>query len=240
MIQILEPEMWRLIEESIEKIHEFVGNHLVICNSYEAQKSGIFPIRVLFGRVLTSEFPFDIREKDSSRPLRVLVMKERNMICRPIYNGLQNYLDIKQGLQDVSNISLCTMEVPEASVTFSANKQQLAFMQYKSYIRELSSFDVYLNTTNRSPMPRTRGEAMMAGVLSLSFRNQDVDRFIENGVDGYYVDSADEAVDILINLSKNDMLVNKMRRASKQKAVKVFNQSRFISSWHEIVKDLAK
>lgn len=231
----------KLIEESIRQFRDFVGNNLVICNSYEAQKEWNFPnSRVIWQGFDPSEFPFDIQEKDSSRPLRVLVMNERSMVNRPIYNGLQNYLDIKEGLQDAPNISLCTMTVPRASAAFSACKQKLAFMQYKAYINELLSFDVYLNTTNRSPMPRTRGEAMMAGVLSLSFRNHDVDKFIDNGVDGYYVDSADEAVNILVNLSNNDALVNRIRRASKQKAIKVFNQSRFISSWHQIINNLAK
>ena len=48
MIKLWDPE--DVIEESIKHFHEFVGNNLVICNSYEAQKEWNFPNFESFGR----------------------------------------------------------------------------------------------------------------------------------------------------------------------------------------------
>ena len=79
-----------------------------------------------------------------------------------------------------------TLRVPEPHPRYVGNAYALA--KFRRYVDELRRYSVYFNPTLRSPMPRARGEPMMCGVVTVSARNHDVDRFIENGVDGFYAD----------------------------------------------------
>ena len=44
----------------------------------------------------------------------------------------------------------------------------------------------YFNPTLHSPMPRSRGEAMLCGLATVNADSHDVNQFIQNGVNGFY------------------------------------------------------
>ena len=58
--------------------------------------------------------------------------------------------------------------------------------RFAHYVAALHGFDIYFNPTLRSPMPRSRGEAMLCGLATVNADSHDVDRFIENGMNGFY------------------------------------------------------
>ena len=87
-------------------------------------------------------------------------------------------------------------------------------------------------------MPRTRGEAMMAGAITVSMRNHDVDQFIQNGVNGFFADSPEELAEQLRFLKHNPAAMNKMSAASRLTAMDQFNQDRYLSQWEKLLKEL--
>ena len=54
---------------------------------------------------------------------------------------------------------------------------------FRSYVDLVREYSVFFNPTLRSPMPRSRGEAMLSGLATVNAKNHDVERFIESCVD---------------------------------------------------------
>ena len=79
---------------------------------------------------------------------------------------------------------------------------------------------------------------MMAGLVTLSMRNHDVDLFIKNGVNGFFADSAEELAEQLRWLASNAHQQERMGLASRRTAMDIFNQDRYLSEWHKILAEI--
>jgi hypothetical protein len=79
---------------------------------------------------------------------------------------------------------------------------------------------------------------MMAGLVTVSMHNHDVDLFIRNGTNGFFAESAEEIGEQLLFLEKNVAAKNKMAAASRCTALDVFNQDRYLSDWGRILEQL--
>ncbi len=79
---------------------------------------------------------------------------------------------------------------------------------------------------------------MMAGAITVSMRNHDVDQFVQNGVNGFFAESPKELADQLRFLRDNPAAINKMSAASRLTAMDQFNQDRYLSHWEKVLKEL--
>jgi glycosyltransferase involved in cell wall biosynthesis len=109
----------------------------------------------------------------------------------------------------------------------------------RSYVDRIRQFTVYLNTTLRSPMPRSRGEAMMTGVIPVSLRNHDVDRFVENGVNGFYSDDPAELADWINYLFHDRDRARTISAAARRTAIDLFNHDRYLTAWQRLLTERA-
>ena len=75
----------------------------------------------------------------------------------------------------------------------------------------------------------------MCGLATVSARNHDVDRFIENGVDGFYAEDADELRSQLYFLVRNPDVTRRVGAASRAKAIKVFHIQRYLADWKRLI-----
>jgi glycosyltransferase involved in cell wall biosynthesis len=106
---------------------------------------------------------------------------------------------------------------------------------FANWLDHLGRHKLYLNTTLRSPMPRSRTEAMLCGVVPVSLDNHDVSRFIENGVNGFYSSSLEELADQCRFVCRNSAAREKMSAAARTTAMDVFNHDRFLADWVKLV-----
>jgi glycosyltransferase involved in cell wall biosynthesis len=120
------------------------------------------------------------------------------------------------------------------------NNNFYARAKFDNYVRELGKYSVYLNPTLRSPMPRTRGEAMMCGLVTVSAKNHDVELFIKNGVNGFYSDNPRELREYLLYLCENPEAARKIGEASRQTAMDIFNHDRYLAEWEKTIKEVLK
>ena len=68
--------------------------------------------------------------------------------------------------------------------------------------------------------------------------NHDVDMFIQNGVNGFYGESADELRDQLRFLVRNPDEARRIGANARRTAMDVFNYDRFLGDWLELVRDM--
>lgn len=200
----------------------------VVCNSHQALKEWRFEnSRVIWHGFDPQEFPAGRRD------LGVLALAPD--MHRPHYRGAWEQLAIESKLD--STIRIQTASHAGAAIE-PLHGNAFATRHFRSYVDRIGRFKAYLNTTLRSPMPRSRGEAMMTGVIPVCLRNHDVDLFIDHGVDGFYSDSPEELADQLNFLFRNPDIDTRMGVAARRKAMDVFNHDRYLNAWVKLLREL--
>ena len=200
----------------------------VVCNSHEALGEwGFVDARVIWHGFDPQEFPECTRQRD--------ILALAPDMSRPHYRGAwehQRVVDLLRAGLRVEN-----SEHLGGSIEMR-NTNPFAVRHFRSYIDRIRQFSVYLNTTLRSPMPRARGEAMMTGVIPVCLRNHDVDRFVENGVDGFYADTPEELAAFLNDLFRDRCRILEMSLAARRKAMDVFNNDRYLAAWINLLSEV--
>jgi glycosyltransferase involved in cell wall biosynthesis len=224
-----EPDLMQVIEPERQRLVDYLSDVPVVCNSHQAQREWRFKnSRVIWHGFDPAEFPAATYERGIVSPLGPLVMS------RPHYRGYFLYREVFDGYYD--ELKPGRLKVPEPSLVYSGNAYALA--KYRNYVDELRRYSVYFNPTLRSPMPRARAEPMMCGVVPVSARNHDVEMFTQNGVNGFYGDSADELREQLRFLVRNPDAARKIGEQARLTAMALFNYDRFLGDWHALVRDV--
>jgi glycosyltransferase involved in cell wall biosynthesis len=222
-------DLLRPIEVEREKLVNYLGNTLVIVNSYQAQVEWRFNAsKVIWHGFDPSDFLPATYEKGIISPFGPLVL------TRPHYRGFFIYEKVLDNFPQQYLPE--TLYVPDPDVSYSGNA--LAVGKYQNYINSLRRYSVYFNPTIRSPMPRARGEAMLCGLVTVSNKNHDVELFIKNGWNGFYSQDPDELKNQLFFLARNPRSAQEIGMRGRQTAADIFNHDRYLGEWDSIMKDL--
>ena len=221
------------IESSRREIIELMRGIHVVCNSHQAQAEwGFDRSQVIWHGFSPHEYP------RGSGGAGILAMHRAALAGRPHYNGQAIFDAVTARLGDDAAVS--TLRVPYPPPPYAGGSDDWSIALYQNYAREIGRFDIYFNTTRRSPMPRSRGEAMMAGLAPVSLRNHDVDLFTINGVDGFYADTTDELAEQLLYLVRNPSQARAMGDQARRTAMNIFNQDRYLSAWSGLLRDIVR
>ena len=225
-----------IIDKSVkEKIVEKLRNVLVICNSYQAQKEwGFYNSKVIWHGFDPDEF---LPQYNSSASILSLFTKNMIPDYRPYYRGF-NFFNEVVGL-DYKNLFNINKIYDHEPSSFD-NINDFAIKKFKNYRDEITKHSIYFNPTQRSPMPRSRGEAIMSGLVCVSADNHDVSKFIQNGVDGFYSNDKAEIYDALKFLTMNNQGRRKMQIKSRDLAIKYFSLERYHQEWIDALKEYIK
>jgi glycosyltransferase involved in cell wall biosynthesis len=223
------PDLMQVIEPARQKLVEYLGGTLVVCNSHQAQREwGFRNSRVIWHGFDPTELPPASYERGILSPTGPLVLS------RPHYRG---YFLYKKVFADFPPEFLPSgLSVPDPSPLYHGN--QFATWKYRNYVDEIRRYSIYFNPTLRSPMPRARGEPMMCGVVTVSAKNHDVDMFIKNGVNGFYADEPSELKEQLLFLSRNPVAAREIGAAGRRTALDVFNIDRYLEDWRDVIQSL--
>lgn len=199
----------------------------VVCNSFQAQAEwGFNRSRVFWHGFDPLEYPRASLTRD------VLVVGGKD---RPHYRGYYEEEAVRAHLHDRIRVErLPARVVPLERESGNA----FAVRKFRAYVDAVRSFSFYLNTTLRSPMPRSRGEAMMTGVIPVSMRNHDVELFIEQGVDGFYADDPETLATFVNEVQDDRDRLERMSKAARLKAFDVFNHDRNLQGWIRLLDEV--
>lgn len=224
-------KVMKVIEKARQKLVDYVGDMKIICNSYQAHKEwGFKNSRVIWQGFDPAEFPLTTYKKG------ILTMG-KSMKERPHYRGhilyekVINDLFPKEFMPDGPKVA-------PPSPLYDRYSNDYARAKYRNYIDNIRDYSVYFNPTLRSPMPRSRGEAMMCGLATVSANNHDVELFIKNGVNGFYSNDPDELREYLLFLMKNPSFAKQIGAEARRTSMDVFNHDRYLQSWVNTIKEL--
>lgn len=220
-------DLMQPIESERRRLVDYLGDIPVVCNSYQAQQEwGFRRSTVIWHGFDPAEFGPATRERGIVSALGPLVLS------RPHYRGYFLYRQVFDGCWN--ELRPETLRVPEPHPSYVGNGYARA--KFQRYVGELRRYSVYFNPTLRSPMPRARGEPMMCGVVTVSARNHDVDRFIDNGVDGFHASEAGELREQLRFLMRDPTACERIGAAARAKAIKVFHVERYLQDWQALIR----
>jgi glycosyltransferase involved in cell wall biosynthesis len=202
----------------------------VVCNSYQAKAEWGFSNATVIWHGFD---PVEFGPRSIGQGVLTLgkMMKER-----PIYRGYTLFQDVQQRLE--GKIQFSHLSVKRPAYDYSTSGNDFAYAKFRLYNQALRQYSVYFNPTQRSPMPRSRGEAMLSGLVSVSAMNHDVSYFIKNGVDGFYSNDAGELAEYLIYLNTHPRVCEEMGQKSRQLASDIFNIDRYHRDWNRELKKL--
>jgi glycosyltransferase involved in cell wall biosynthesis len=156
------------------------------------------------------------------------------VLSRPHYRGY--YLYKKVFTDFPTEFLASSLVVPDPSPLYQCN--QFATWKYRNYVDEIRRYSVYFNPTLRSPMPRSRGEPMMCGVVTVNAKNHDVDLFIKNGVNGFYAEEPGELKEQLLFLLRNPAAAREIGAAGRRTALDIFNIDRYLEDWRAVIQSV--
>lgn len=205
------------------------ANVHVVCNSHQAHREwGFKSSQVIWHGFDPQEFP------RGSGDLDILALNADQH--RPHYRGAWEHGEVLSRLQPGLRVEAASHFGGPLEVR---GTNAYAISRFRGYVERIGRFKAYLNTTLRSPMPRSRGEAMMTGVVPVCLNNHDVSLFIDNGVNGFYADEPGELADFLNYLCRNDTVCDAMRTAARRTALDVFNHDRYLTAWAKLAYEIA-
>jgi hypothetical protein len=211
---------------------ELLADIPVVVNSHQALSEWDFNrARVIWQGFDPSEFP--LRPPPRTDRPRILTLPPSAYALRPAYHGTELLRIVSQALPELAFENLA---VPEPNLLLRGNAY--AHAKFRHYVGAIHQFNVYFNPTLHSPMPRTRGEAMLCGLATVNARNHDVDMFINNGRDGFYGTTADELADQLQFLAAHPDRTWEIGQAARETAIRVFHIDRFLADWRQLIRDV--
>ena len=220
--------LMKTIEPARERLVEYMKDTMVVCNSYQAQAEWQFKKSQVIWQ------GFDPTEYQPATFSKGILSLGKAMAERPHYRGHEIYQNVfKDFPQEWLPTSFKVEEPP-----YEKHTNQYANAKYTNFINAVKEYSVYFNPTIRSPMPRSRGEAMMCGVTTVSLLNHDVDLFIKNGVNGFYSSNPEELREYLLYLMRNPEINRRIGMAGRKTSMDLFNHDRYLNSWNNLIRDL--
>lgn len=202
----------------------------VVVNSHQAHSEWMFNQSQVIWQGFDPE-EFSLRPHSPGHAQRLLTLPRSAFGLRPTYHGASL-------LEQVSGQVPARIEqlvVAEPNLLLQGNAYARA--KFAHYVSALHGFDVFFNPTLHSPMPRTRGEAMLCGLATVNAASHDVDRFIRNGRNGFYADTAEELADQIRFLLANPAAAWEIGRAGRETAIASFHINRYLDDWRRLIRD---
>jgi glycosyltransferase involved in cell wall biosynthesis len=234
--ELKRPDLKIEIDEAERKrLVEFMGDALVVSNSHEAAKEwGWKRSKVIWHGFDPSEYPPARRRK------KLLTVAER-IKTRPHYRGYYLY---EQVMKDVEG-DILSPDMPNAVRVPEPSRHARSLAEYgqqwfRNYVDLLRDYSIFFNPTLRSPMPRSRGEAMLCGLATVNAKNHDVDMFVANGKDGFFASEPGELNEQLKFLVKDERRARAIGEAGRLKAMQVFHIDRYLAEWQALLDELVK
>jgi glycosyltransferase involved in cell wall biosynthesis len=232
------PNLMQDWKEEIERIKTGVGNLPIICNSWHAWDQWKFPnSKVIWQGFNANEYPVGRRHKG-------FLYSANSIRHRPWYRGYFEYKYLNNlfpidylGRDDKCEFRSVSVSEPQG---VRPNTNEYAIAKFNNYQNFIGDYSVFVNTTLKSPMPRTRTEAMLKGLCCVTFDYHDESMFINNGINGFVSKTKEEMADQLKWCQNNPDKVKEIGLRGRETAKRIFPHTRYLQEWQETIFDLVR
>lgn len=198
----------------------------VVVNAHAAQAEwGFHRSRVIW-------HGFDPQEYRETTRRRDVLALGASMWERPHYRGAFEHEQVLRHLPPGIVVETASNE---DGGLWARGTNDYAWSRFRSYAARIAEFTAYLDTSRRSPMPRSRGEAMLSGVVPVGLESDDLSLFIHHGVNGFIGDQPEELAEYLAFLCRNGAAAARIGTKARQTALDLFNHDRYLAAWSSLL-----
>jgi glycosyltransferase involved in cell wall biosynthesis len=220
-------DKFEIYEANADQLRRKLSEVPVVVNSHQAANEWQFKhMRVIWHGYDPQEFRCGKHDLD--------IVSHGADPYRPHYRGMHQFRAVVERLAPGIRVST---HAHQAYVPVPSTDSRFATCNFESWVEHLGRHKAYLNTTMRSPMPRTRTEAMLCGVVPVSLDNHDVSLFIKNGINGFYSSFVEELADHCNFICRNKNSWEKMSAMARSTAMDIFNHDRYLNEWMSLITD---
>jgi len=107
-------------------------------------------------------------------------------------------------------------------------------------VKKYNEYGVFLNTTKRSAMPRSRAEALMCGTPLVTTNNYDISMYLRGGKDCLFADSKEDMLKCVRKVLGSKDLQEELGKRGRERAIKHFGIKTYTDLWNEAFYEAVK
>jgi glycosyltransferase involved in cell wall biosynthesis len=206
------------------RVKNVVWNSMDVMNSFK----GFYQKNVKHKYIVHGFDPNEFRKIDIKKINRVLTVAN-------VFKPRDHFLDY--GTYSLVSKSLGICDV----VGHGNNDITESIGEAKSFndlIKFYNSYSVYLNTTVRSAMPRSRAEAAMSGMAIVSTSNYDIDKYFIHNKNILFANNSSDMVIAVRKLLNEPDLCLKMGEEARKVALEHFHIDKHVADWNNLLRSL--
>jgi glycosyltransferase involved in cell wall biosynthesis len=119
-------------------------------------------------------------------------------------------------------------------------KGSIGSFELKNLVKLYNTYSLYLNTTIRSAMPRSRAEALMCGTPIITTKNYDIDMYLKDNISCIFADSKDEIITSIKKLLSSPSMQKDLSEAGREAAINNFHISNYLLKWNNVFLEILK
>lgn len=107
-------------------------------------------------------------------------------------------------------------------------------------VKIYNRYSVFLNTTNRSAMPRARAEAMMCGMPLVSTSNYGIEKYLKNKKNCIIANTKEDMLKGVQEVLESELMQKDLSFASRETAIKYFHINDYLERWDHVFREALK
>jgi len=112
--------------------------------------------------------------------------------------------------------------------------ESIGSFELKNLVKIYNKYSVFLNTTTRSAMPRTRAEAMMCGMPLVTTSNFGIDKYLKNNKNCIVANTKEDMLSGIKKILSSKSLQDDLSIKSRETAIEHFHINDYLSRWEEV------
>jgi glycosyltransferase involved in cell wall biosynthesis len=119
-------------------------------------------------------------------------------------------------------------------------KECIGSFPLERLVRMYNKYSLFLNTTTKSAMPRTRAEALMCGTPLITTKNFGIENYLIHGKNCLYADTKEDMLRHSRDLLASKDMQESIGLAGREAAILYFNIKEYIYRWEKVFEEAVR
>ena len=116
-------------------------------------------------------------------------------------------------------------------------KESVGNFGLSGLVEHYNRYSVFLNTTIKSAMPRTRAEALMCGTPLVTTNNYGINKYLVNNKNCIFANTKEDMLKAVTKILDSEQMQHDLSCAGREAAIKYFNISDYLSKWEQVFEE---
>jgi glycosyltransferase involved in cell wall biosynthesis len=116
-------------------------------------------------------------------------------------------------------------------------KEVIGSFPLEKLVRTYNKYGVFLNTTTKSAMPRTRSEALMCGTPLVTTNNFGIDKYLVNNKSCIFADTKEDMLKAVKKILESKQMQDDLSQEGRAAAIKHFHIHDYKKRWEHVFEE---